>query len=185
MIISPINVLGYILILIAFCSCEASQVPSQGHSSLIPLLPERQSLDDEVLFSSLQDFFRRTGAPASSQYSYSRFDLNGDGYMDALVFIRAPYGHWCDDLGCTLLILQDREQGFSVVHKMSSIRNPIYISLHKTNEWHDLVFWIYEKEFESRYVRLKYDSIFGYPDDLSQLTADSSFKRDQMTKIFP
>ena len=39
-------------------------------------------------------------------YDFRRVDLNGDGKRDALVLFTNPYGYWCGDNGCSMLVMK-------------------------------------------------------------------------------
>ena len=94
--------------------------------------------DDGYLKSAMQDYLEYRKAPLFSQYDFTKKDLNNDGIMDGLVYMKTPYGRWCNTAGCTLLIFKGHPEGFSVVGNITSVRPPFDISSEETRGWKNI-----------------------------------------------
>jgi len=94
--------------------------------------------DDGYLKSAMQDYLQYRKAPLFSQYDFTKKDLNDDGIMDSLVYMKTPYGRWCNSSGCTLLIFKGHPEGFSVVGDIASVRPPFDISSEETHGWKNI-----------------------------------------------
>lgn len=94
--------------------------------------------DDGYLKSAMQDYLEYHKAPLFSQYDFTKKDLDNDGIMDGLVYMKTPYGRWCNTAGCTLLIFKGHPEGFSVVGEITSVRPPFDISSEETQGWKNI-----------------------------------------------
>jgi hypothetical protein len=95
--------------------------------------------DDAAVKQSVTAFLQQTGAPVSSMYDFQRIDLDHDGRRDALVLFKNPYGYWCDQNGCTMLIMKAGSDDFELVNAIQPVRGPLYVSNETTNGWRDLI----------------------------------------------
>lgn len=125
--------------------------------------PSAKSGGDEALHAAVRRYLADTGAPPSSRYEYARFDLNGDGARDGLVYLNGPYGHWCGDEGCALLVLKAKGGGFAPVSLIRRVRGPIHVSRTTHSGWHDLAVRVAAGPEKAEYVRLFHNGR-GYDD---------------------
>ncbi|MCB9983246.1 MAG: hypothetical protein H6861_06195 [Rhodospirillales bacterium] len=95
--------------------------------------------DDQTMARAVHEFLQSVGAPVASTYNYARFDLNGDNRREAIVLFKTPYGYWCDQHGCTMLVLRAHNDHFSLVNAIQPVREPVYIAPVKTKGWNNLV----------------------------------------------
>lgn len=81
------------------------------------------------------------GAPESdARYYYNTVDLNGDGKLEALVYVTGS--EVCGSGGCQLLVLQKVAGRYRTLAEISLAHNPIVVSAHQTRGWHDLFLWV-------------------------------------------
>jgi heat shock protein HslJ len=73
----------------------------------------------------------------SARYIYSRFDLNGDGRDEVLVYMLGSI--FCGSGGCNLLLFTPAEDGYSLVNTFSISRTPVIVSPETTGGWNNLV----------------------------------------------
>lgn len=127
--------------------------------------------DNELLKVAMHSFFESNGTPISSTYNFVRFDLDGDKRRDALVMIKTPYGYWCGQHGCVMLIMKAHNTGFSLVNSIQPVREPVYISRAKLNGWNNLVVRVSgRKSDKAKFVVLRSDGK-RYPKDPGKLEA--------------
>ncbi|GJL85296.1 MAG: hypothetical protein DHS20C02_10710 [Micavibrio sp.] len=140
---------------------------------------------NEVLVRAIKDYLAATNNPVSSQYNFSRQDLNGDGLEDALVLFKNPYGHWCSQHGCTMLVMKAHRGHFTVVNAIQPVRTPLYVSMIKTNGWKDLIILVSGRQESTKNVAMRFDGR-KYPADPSSLPAyPVRYIRNLGMKIFP
>ena len=123
---------------------------------------------DNILKASLGQYFKDQKSPAFSNYEYHRIDLNDDGRRDALVMVDSPYGYWCQQNGCTLLIMEAHNDEFTVVNKVSPLRPPLYKTGMKKNGWETLANRVSGRWSVAKNVLIEYDGQ-SYPEDLDNL----------------
>ncbi len=140
--------------ILALAGC-ASTVPE--NDPLTPFPEAALDPDDEVLASAVQEFLLTTEAPNASHYEYSRTDLDNDGRRDALVLLNNPYGYWCGQHGCTMLVLRAHNNSFELVNAVQPIRTPLYISDSQTNGWKDLIVRVSGRQSEAKDVAMQYN----------------------------
>lgn len=163
--------LGAICVLLSSCGSsgfdENKTIVLQTDPSR-PLLPfpydNRKDLSDEKLFEALEKAIARQDGPPNSRFDYVRVDINGNGYRDALVYLKIPYRHWCGQHGCTMFVMQAGMSSFEHIAEITPIRPPVIISPQKTNHWNDLVIHVDGRWSETKDVALKYTGI-TYPSD--------------------
>lgn len=162
------------------CGCGGGREPAR----LTPMPAEADGANDEALHAAVRDYLDNTGAPPSSRYEYARFDLNGDGARDGLVYLSGPYGYWCGDEGCALLVLKASGKGFTPVSLIRRVRGPIYISRTTHSGWHDLGVRVAAGPEKAEYVRLFYNGR-GYDDPPTQAGQGALFYPDMnLAKFF-
>lgn len=164
--------------------CASSPIRNPAQTSPSPVAATAEP-DDQVLNRSIKSYLTRLHAPAWSRYEYTRVDLNRDGQRDALILLKAPYGHWCDDNGCTLLILSAQNGSFTPVGTVHPVRPPLYVSPSTTNSWHDLILRVSGREEDkARNVTLRFDG-GRYPSSPDSLPASFQLSKNRNTTIFP
>jgi len=136
--------------------------PNKISSVPLPLLPLNSPnkivrMDDGYVKQAIKDFLRHQNAPLFSQYDFTRVDLNNDGLEDAIIYINTPYGYWCNDNGCTVLIMKAHNKGFSVVGNIKSVRKPFSVEISKTNGWNDIKIYISGKKEEAYTTALSFN----------------------------
>ena len=91
------------------------------------------SFAGEALNIALGNYFE--GEIPSHQLTFA--DLNGDSYDEAIVYLNAP--DWCGSGGCTALILQGSDRGFTLQSKIMIVKTPIVMAQSSTMGWTDLI----------------------------------------------
>jgi hypothetical protein len=153
--------------LICLSACSGPDTPSP-RAELTPMPSAPVDPIDAVLKASIEHFLRDTGAPASSLYSFTRDDLNGDQRRDALVLFENPYGYWCGLYGCTMLVMQATDSDFNLINSVEPVRGPLLISDTKTNGWNDIIIRVSGRWDETKDVALQYNGA-AYPPHPSEL----------------
>lgn len=142
-----------------------------------------------MFMDSVTAWLKDSGAPANSQYEFTRIDLNGDGMREGLVLLESPHQEWCMDYGCTMLIFEASEKGFNYRSEISPIRGPMVITNAQTNGWRDIMAYISGRDGQTaKNVELKYNGA-AYPVQPAMLPAVALNMEDidgiGGTKIFP
>ncbi len=115
-------------------------------------------LEDHIVIAAMRDYLKHKKAPDFSKYKFMRLDLDDDGLRDAIVYITAPYGQWCTDDGCTILVFHAENSGFTLAGELFPVRPPLYASESTTNRWHDLIIRVSGREKEkTKDVLIQYD----------------------------
>lgn len=137
-------------------SCSPSQ--KESGTGITPSYNGKFTDPDSALLKvAMQDFLKKNNAPASSTYSFVRFDLNGDKRRDALVMIKTPYGFWCGQHGCVMLVMKAHNNGFTLVNSVQPVRDPVYISRAKTNNWNNIIVRVSGRWKKAKDVALRFD----------------------------
>lgn len=140
------------------CSSDRHDRFANKDNSLLPMPKAKpQSPSDDILKSAMLEFFQKNNMPANSRYSFIRADINGDGLLDALVYMKTPYGYWCSLDGCTMHVMAANTKNFRHVSTVESIRKYIEISEQKNNGWNDIIVKIDGKWSQSKKIRLKFN----------------------------
>ncbi|MCB1783290.1 MAG: hypothetical protein KDI13_04785 [Alphaproteobacteria bacterium] len=144
-----------------------------------PIEPQEGDLD-----LAISGYLGAHHAPLFSRYEYTRLDLNGDGLRDALVYMKTPFGHWCGDHGCTVLVFAAKDGGFTSAGAISPVRAPFYVSKLTSQGWRDLVVRVAGREERAKDVVLQFDGQ-SYPLDPGPLPPYLNFSALEKTKVFP
>ncbi len=96
-------------------------------------------LSDGVFQDAVKMYLDACKGPQSSQYEYSREDLDGDGRREGIILLESPFYSWCTVDGCRMVIFKAEEKQFSVLSEISPVRGPLLLSDTRTNGWRDIV----------------------------------------------
>ena len=162
--------------------------PAAGGGPLLPLPDEvpAHDPDDGLFMDSISTWLNRTGAPANSQYEFTRIDLDGDGRREGLVLLQSPHQAWCMDYGCTMYIFRAHDEGFSYLSEVSPVRGPLVVMDTRTNGWRDIIAYVSGRSgWDAKNVALRYDGK-SYPAQpaLQPAIAVNLLEADGV-KIFP
>ena len=146
---------------LALGACSTPQKQHEYSQLLVPL-PQVKDPSDAYLRAAVKETLKKTGGPVSSSYDFKRHDLNGDGRRDALVFLKTPYGYWCNIYGCTMLVFEAHNDHFTFVNHVQPVREPIFISQDKSNGWQDLILRVSGRWDEAKDVILSFNG-HAYP----------------------
>jgi putative lipoprotein len=91
------------------------------------------------------------------QYRALSYDLNADGYPDAVVQM-----NWCDKTGCVWLLFQGSLDGYRFLSRLEGIQSPLLIAPERSQGWHDLVV---QSGFQ-QWATLAFDGV-SYPTTLA------------------
>jgi len=151
-------------------------MPAEGHSEP----------SDEALQEAITHYLQKNTDPIASRYEYTRIDLNGDGKRDALVRMKTPYGHWCGEYGCSMIIFAAHKDAFTPVNKVHPVRPPLYISTITSHNWHDLIIHVSGRPApeKAKNVALRFDGI-QYPSTPENLPAYTQLSKNENIKVFP
>lgn len=175
-------------LLTAIALCLLLSACGGGSKNTGTLLPEHGQVKeptDEQLTIAIQRYVADKGAPPASRFKFVRNDLNGDRRRDAVVLMNAPYGYWCGENGCEMLVFKASENDFTLVNAIKPVRPPVYISANMNNGWKDLVTRVSGREDKAKDVILKYRD-GHYPSDPSQLYSSQIYVMNNpfYTRIF-
>ena len=92
-----------------------------------------QPLDVNALESAVSSASGTKGA----QFDHAPADLNNDSRLDAVVLLRGT--DWCGSGGCTMLIFQDTQTGYSLVSRSTVTSPPIRVLQSSHMGWNDLI----------------------------------------------
>jgi hypothetical protein len=105
-----------------------------------PASPDAEALDRAVRGYVLPF----TTDPDATGWDAQWAELNGDGVLDALVYVSGP--DWCGSGGCTLLVFEavpgpDAEElgAFRPAAEISLVTGPVLVSAGGPDGWRDLV----------------------------------------------
>jgi hypothetical protein len=85
------------------------------------------------------------------RYVYGKFDLNGDGADEVLVFLLGSI--FCGSGGCNLLLFSAGEEGYALVDEFPITRMPVIAAPDMTAGWRDLIRMESGGGAEASYVR--------------------------------
>lgn len=156
-----------------------------------PLLPLPQSIavhdpDDGIFMDSVSTWLNQIGAPANSQYEFTRIDLDQDGRREGMILLQSPHQQWCMEYGCTMYIFRAHDEGFSYLSEISPIRGPLIITEHQTNGWRDIIAYVSGRQSDrAKNVALQFDGR-QYPAQPASLPATAfNVLSGPGVKIFP
>ncbi|MBX2833617.1 MAG: hypothetical protein KTR28_01460 [Micavibrio sp.] len=173
-------ILFTIAIFLSACSAPDRDIVVQGP---IPI-PINKDPTDQQLKQALNSFLENTEAPISSQYQFSRIDLDGDGRRDGLVLFKNPYGYWCGMHGCTMLVLKAHNDGFTLVNSIQPIREPLYVATNEeTNGWKDMFVRVSGRWDDAKDVKIAFNGS-QYPDNPAHLPNDPTFSFSEAVPLF-
>lgn len=159
-------VLGVCLLFLGGCS----QAPQKDYATMMLPVPPVNDPSDQILKQAVTLALKKNRAPAFSKYDFKRYDLNGDGRRDGLVFLKNPYGYWCNIYGCTMLVFKAHDKKFTFMGHIQPVREPVYITQDRTNGWHNLVVRVSGRSSRAKNVILRHNGR-GYPVDPEGLPA--------------
>ena len=160
-----------------------------AHQQASPLLPiveleKRLDMDDQHVTAAVHDYLKHKQAPPFSQYDFMRVDLDQDGWRDALIYITAPYGQWCNANGCTVLVLHAKEDGFTIAGEISPIRPPFYISDTLNDGWRNIIVRVSGRTEKAKNVVLRFDGM-KYQENAAILPATNQILHPIHMRAFP
>ncbi len=108
---------------------------------------------DAEITRAIAEYFRyhRTD-PADSKFTAVKYDLNDDGYKDALVLL-----NWCNKQGCVALIFSGGPDGYSFLSRTEQVKTPIQLAQEQHYDWQNL-----QANTQVGWVELLYDGV-SYP----------------------
>jgi hypothetical protein len=112
---------------------------------------------EAALLAASPDYTRSAVQASGSEarYAYGRVDLNGDGAEEVLAILMGSI--FCGTGGCSLLLLKDENDGYTVMNTFPISRLPVIVSNQKTAGWSDLVRPEYGGGVERSYVKHVFD----------------------------
>lgn len=118
-------------------------------SALPAALPADSLMADSASRRALAEAVERYAGPLDPEWDGAGWrvgwtDLNGDGLLDALVYLDGPA--WCGSGGCTVLVMEaigeeDAEElgAFRPAAEISLMHGPVTVAPTAVDGWHDLV----------------------------------------------
>lgn len=110
--------------------------------------------DPEIESAFSEEFGLKRGKD-KVRYYYNRVDLNGDGVPEIFVYLTGPL--LCGTGGCSGLILECENGGYTVKSRFSLVRTPVFVSETKINGWKDIIMYVAGGGIEASYRVLKFD----------------------------
>jgi hypothetical protein len=118
----------------------------------VKLVPSEKTRDLE-LERAIKQALGQSSQPW--RYAYNRVNLNGDRTPETVVYLVGQ--GVCGSGGCTTMVFQTVGKNYRLVSRMSVSRQPLIVTLQKTNGWNDLVMLASGGGVPSNYFRLKFD----------------------------
>ncbi len=159
----------FLILLCLICSaCGSSHktVP-QNMASL-----NETMLTEEDFKHAVTHYLQSGGGPAVSTYDIVMTDLNGDYIPEGLVIMNTPFGTWCHNAGCTLLIfeakkyrIEGQEEDYRKItlnSRIEPIRTPLFIHNAEGQKWKTILVQQDGLNRDARYIELKNEGR-GYP----------------------
>ncbi|MBP8065817.1 MAG: hypothetical protein KAY36_06265 [Aeromonadaceae bacterium] len=133
-------------------------LPTPTQAAFTPVVLQPMSQPDSAIQLALQDYFRINQSSATGvQYRALSYDLNADGYPDAILQM-----NWCDKTGCVWLLFQGSLDGYRFLSRLEGIQSPLLIAPERSQGWHDLVV---QSGFQ-QWATLAFDGV-SYPTTLA------------------
>ncbi|MDI9215345.1 MULTISPECIES: hypothetical protein [Clostridium] len=98
---------------------------------------ESEVVKDEAIERIIEKEFLLNPDEDKVNYLYNKVKLKDDDSYQILVYLEGP--KFCTERGATLVILEEKDNEYNVLSKISNATNPIIISENKTNGYRDLV----------------------------------------------
>lgn len=98
---------------------------------------ESEITKDESIERIIEKEFSLTPKEDKANYLYNKVKLKDDNSYQILVYLEGP--RFCTERGGTLAILEENDNEYKLISKISNIINPIIVSENKTNGYRDLV----------------------------------------------
>ncbi|MYL64897.1 hypothetical protein GLW07_16175 [Bacillus hwajinpoensis] len=108
--------------------------------------------------------FGLTKGTDSIRYYYNKLDLNNDQINETFVYLVGPMV--CGTGGCSGLLLEEKDGGYTVKSRFSLVRTPVIIQNETTNGWKNIVMYVAGGGIEPGYHQLKFDGE-NYPSNPS------------------
>jgi len=138
-----------------------------------------------VFMDAITSYIAARGAPANSQYEFTRIDLNGDGRREGLVLLHSPHHYWCGLNGCQMVVFAADDEGFTPMAAVAPVRGPLMVSDKETNGWRDIIVRVSGRQhIETKDVALRFDGR-TYPQSPAQQPAIYASSIARGTEIFP
>lgn len=98
---------------------------------------ESEVAKDEAIERIIEKEFLLNPDEDKVNYLYNKVKLKDDDSYEILVYLEGP--RFCTEKGGTLAILEEKNNEYNVISKISNATNPIIISENKTNGYRDLI----------------------------------------------
>ncbi|GAA0821956.1 hypothetical protein [Clostridium tertium] len=98
---------------------------------------ESEVSKDEAIERIIEKEFLLNPDEDKVNYLYNKVKLKDDDSYQILVYLEGP--RFCTERGGTLAILEEKNNEYNVISKISNATNPIIISENKTNGYRDLI----------------------------------------------
>lgn len=121
--------------------------------------------------------------PSDYEFSYAPVDLDGDGVLDAIVFLQGDY---CGSGGCTLEVFRGTDRGFEFVSKSTISRPPVRLLRESRFGWHSFTVVVSGGGEKTHGVVMRFDGR-GYPDNPSMEASvtDEQLRESSAVKFTP
>ena len=149
----------FVIVLFAFSASVYSQKSWQFVTSK---KVEYLKTSDKVLEKALHKWNRAVETTEDLRYHYNTIDLNGDGKLDAIVFVSG--NSVCGTGGCEVLIFKGDGKDYELITEMSVSHPPVFVGRTKTKGWSDLLMEVYGGGIKSYFASLKFDGK-SYPEN--------------------
>ncbi|WP_273833399.1 hypothetical protein [Guptibacillus sedimenti] len=141
-----------------------------------PVQAEQETNLNEVTYlksetkkdAALEEVFAKefglTKGTDSIRYYYNKIDLNNDQVPETFVYLVGSMV--CGTGGCSGLLLEGENGGYTVKSRFSLVRTPVIIQNETTNGWKNIVMYVAGGGIEPGYHQLKFDGA-NYPSNPS------------------
>jgi hypothetical protein len=176
------------MFLLAACGTGQKNSNPETVAEQNPLLPfpygDARDATDQMLFNSIEEVLALKKAPPNSRFEYTRIDLDGDRRKDALVYMKAPYRHWCGKHGCALLVMKAGLESFELISEVTPIRPPLIVSENRSNGWRDVIVRVDGRWWKTKDVALNFDGE-SYPHNPALQPAINKYAALDGIEVFP
>lgn len=169
-------------------ACGKSR-PELAQTALLPMPASTAPVDpdNDQLMHAITAYVAQNGAPANSQFEYTRIDLNNDTRREGLVMMKSPHQFWCGIYGCRMLVFQAHDEGFSFLNEIAPVRGPITVTEERTNGWRNMNLIVDGRTgWDRKQVALQFNGL-AYPAQPAFLPATyaSTMLAGDGVRIFP